>query len=108
MASFGHLCIYAIRALATHLCRLAEPSVLAHVISNRISLACSNITEFHIWLFFIEKTKTPSPRSKAAMKPNFRQRKSRKTGLSTIELQKRFPELLDDSSEPDRSNNKTG
>ena len=55
-----------------------------------------------------EKTKTSSPRSKGGMKPNYRQRKSRKTGLSTIELQKRFPELADDTSETDRSSTKTG
>lgn len=28
-------------------------------------------------------------------KPNFRQRKQRKTGLTTVELQKIFPELAD-------------
>ena len=29
------------------------------------------------------------------LKPNYRQRKERKTGLTTIELQKRFPDLYE-------------
>ncbi|KAH3873103.1 hypothetical protein DPMN_036329 [Dreissena polymorpha] len=41
---------------------------------------------------------------RVGMKPNFRQRKSRKTGLSTIELQKKFPELAVEGSETDTSN----
>ncbi|KAH3873109.1 hypothetical protein DPMN_036335 [Dreissena polymorpha] len=40
----------------------------------------------------------------AGMKPNFRQRKSRTTGLSTIEMQKKFPELVVEGSETDTSN----
>ena len=63
---------------------------------------------YYCTFIYTEKTKTSSPRSKGAMKPNFRQRKSRKTGLSTIELQKRFPELVDDSSEADRGTAKSG
>ncbi|XP_052267084.1 protein unc-79 homolog [Dreissena polymorpha] len=45
-----------------------------------------------------------SGKMRVGMKPNFRQRKSRKTGLSTIELQKKFPELAVEGSETDTSN----
>ncbi|XP_064622108.1 protein unc-79 homolog isoform X4 [Lineus longissimus] len=36
-----------------------------------------------------------SPNASPLLKPNFRQRKSRKTGLTTVELQKIIPELAD-------------
>jgi len=36
-----------------------------------------------------------SPKLDARIKPNYRQRKVRKTGLSTVELQKAMPELSD-------------
>ncbi|XP_053376174.1 protein unc-79 homolog isoform X2 [Mercenaria mercenaria] len=47
--------------------------------------------------------KEPKKTGKSGIKPNFRQRKSRKTGLSTIELQKKFPELASDSPDTDKS-----
>ncbi|KAK3579717.1 hypothetical protein CHS0354_000200 [Potamilus streckersoni] len=44
-------------------------------------------------------TEEKNPHStKSPIKPNFRQRKARKTGLTTVELQKIFPELAADSS----------
>ncbi|KAK3579716.1 hypothetical protein CHS0354_000200 [Potamilus streckersoni] len=44
-----------------------------------------------------EEEKNPHS-TKSPIKPNFRQRKARKTGLTTVELQKIFPELAADSS----------
>lgn len=49
-----------------------------------------------------------SPRGKTGIKPNFRQRKSRKTGLTTVELQKKFPELATDNLDSEKTANKTG
>jgi hypothetical protein len=40
---------------------------------------------------------SPSPESQPKIRPNFRQRKARKTGLTTVELQKMIPELADQS-----------
>ena len=37
-------------------------------------------------------------RSSIVLKPNYRQRKERKTGLTTIELQRRFPDLYEAAS----------
>jgi len=36
-----------------------------------------------------------SPQLQARIKPNYRQRKVRRTGLSTVELQQAMPELSD-------------
>ncbi|XP_052767692.1 protein unc-79 homolog [Mya arenaria] len=47
--------------------------------------------------------KKTSPRSKPGIKPNFRQRKSRKTGLTTIELQKKFPELAAEGMDTEKT-----
>ncbi|ELU08396.1 hypothetical protein CAPTEDRAFT_227700 [Capitella teleta] len=41
-----------------------------------------------------------SPDSQPKLRPNFRQRKARKTGLTTIELQKMIPELSDQNIAP--------
>ncbi len=38
---------------------------------------------------------SPSPTPTPQLKPNYRQRKARKTGLTTVELQKMIPELND-------------
>ncbi|CAD5115352.1 DgyrCDS4332 [Dimorphilus gyrociliatus] len=45
-----------------------------------------------------ETEESPSQSPRRSMKPNFRQRKQRKTGLKTIELQKMFSDLEDGSS----------
>lgn len=60
------------------------------------------------YVVYSPEGKRISPRGKAGIKPNFRQRKSRKTGLSTVELQKKFPELATDNSEAEKSVNKQG
>lgn len=64
----------------------------------------------HIYLHVntISEGKKLSARGKAGIKPNFRQRKSRKTGLSTVELQKKFPELATDNTDTEMSANKPG
>ncbi|XP_074643701.1 protein unc-79 homolog [Tubulanus polymorphus] len=41
----------------------------------------------------VDDSPIPSPGTSPHLKPNFRQRKSRKTGLTTVELQKLIPEL---------------
>jgi len=43
----------------------------------------------------VDDTPSQSPKLHAQIKPNYRQRKVRKTGLSTVELQKAMPELSD-------------
>jgi len=45
----------------------------------------------------LDESPTQSPKLEAApqIKPHYRQRKVRKTGLSTVELQKALPELSD-------------
>ena len=66
-----------------------------------------NCNKFEMCNVFVEGKKL-NPRGKAGIKPNFRQRKSRKTGLSTVELQKKFPELATDSPDSEKTTNKTG
>ena len=43
----------------------------------------------------VDDSPRQSPKLPARIKPNYRQRKMRKTGLSTVELQKVMPELSD-------------
>jgi len=43
----------------------------------------------------VDETPSQSPKLQAQIKPHYRQRKVRKTGLSTVELQKAMPELSD-------------
>ena len=43
----------------------------------------------------LDESPCPSPTPPPKPKPNFRQRKVRKTGLSTVELKKMIPELND-------------
>jgi len=43
----------------------------------------------------VDESPSQSPKLDAQIKPNYRQRKVRKTGLSTVELQKAMPELSD-------------
>jgi len=43
----------------------------------------------------VDDSPRQSPQLPARIKPNYRQRKVRKTGLSTVELQKAMPELSD-------------
>ena len=42
-----------------------------------------------------ERSPTASPTPVPKLNPNYRQRKTRKTGLTTVELQKKIPELVD-------------
>jgi len=43
----------------------------------------------------VDDSPRQSPQLPARIKPNYRQRKVRKSGLSTVELQKAMPELSD-------------
>jgi len=43
----------------------------------------------------VDDSPRQSPKLQSRIKPNYRQRKVRKTGLSTVELQKAIPELSD-------------
>jgi len=43
----------------------------------------------------VDDSPIQSPEFLSRIKPNYRQRKVRKTGLSTVELQKAVPELSD-------------
>ena len=57
-----------------------------------------NLTPGCWWLVLIgdvDDSPRQSPQLPARIKPNYRQRKVRKTGLSTVELQKAMPELSD-------------
>lgn len=65
-------------------------------------------SETTVHQYCISEGKKLSARGKAGIKPNFRQRKSRKTGLSTVELQKKFPELATDNVETEKTANKSG
>jgi len=43
----------------------------------------------------VDESPGQSPKLETRIKPNYRQRKVRRTGLSTVELQKAVPELSD-------------
>lgn len=49
-----------------------------------------------------DEDSTPPLSKSNILKPNFRQRKARKTGLTTIELQRMFPELAETATGQDR------
>jgi len=64
-----------------------------------IMLTCQVILSVHITdtmvddVGDVDDSPRQSPKLPARIKPNYRQRKVRKTGLSTVELQKAMPEL---------------
>ena len=67
------------------------------VISDSISMqyCCGGCCWWWVLIGDVDDSPRQSPQLPARIKPNYRQRKVRKTGLSTVELQKAMPELSD-------------